>query len=191
MPYGHPGTPCTQPRGQASAWCRERRGRRPGRRPGGRGQGPPSTDVPLTGGARPLCARRVMIPRAHAGPRGEGPSGRAGRPVGADFRHPRVRHACPNPREGGEQSDGVGPPRLGTRGPWSGTGGGRAGHRLVSWVGWASPCLEEDAWGWGPVAGQGRLEVSRLGPEVPLGQRRAWRSLRCPVGERLAPSATG
>ena len=154
MPHGHQCTPFTQTRGQSSELCREIRVLRPGSRPGCLGQGAAHIDVPLAGVARQLFARRLMIPRAHAGPRGEVAIGRDVGHVGPDCRHQRFCHACTNPWDGLEEVDGLGQKRIGTFVQLSLNFCGRAGHRLVSLVVLASQFLEEEALGWGQVACQ-------------------------------------
>jgi hypothetical protein len=103
-------------------------------------------------------------------------SSRERRHICADFRDQRLRHVGAHPWDGMEEVDGLGQKRVGALVPWSWRVCGRAGHGLGSWVVWASPVLEEDAWDWGHVAGQGRL---------------AWRRIRFTVGARLEHASIG
>ena len=191
MPHGHQCTPLPQTRGQSSELCRVRRMLRPGRRPGGRGQGPLSRDVPRTGVARPLGATPMEESPGTCRPTRRGDQRSGGASWLCRLPTPTCPPRVPHPPEWCGEARRLGEQRIGTVVPWSLHGCGRAGHRLVSWVVWASQCLAEDAWGWGQVAGQGLLEWSRLGPEFPLGQWRAVRRLLFPVGARLEHASTG
>ena len=134
-----------------------------------------------------LFARRLVVPRTHAGPRGEVASGWEERHGCADCRNQHFRHACATPWNGVEEVNGWGEKRVGASLKLSLNFRGRAGHRLVSWVVWASQFLEEETVGRGQVAGQGLLELSHLGLQLTLGQLSECRGLLFPVGERLEP----